>query len=224
MMGAIPMFLSRSTARKISWRRETPAFRVCSLTLLFCFTCACTKLRPIDTTPLDNVGMTYSSIRDLKALHVTDAEVAQLAEIKQGGVSDSTCVELLRIYRSRNQAISFGDAVLGLVQAGMSEDSILELARLNQLGLGVGELQAIRLAGLPDSIVLDIARRHTEGKPVLSGPSIAQLMNTGMSRQTIHELVRRGVPDTQAQNIINLKRRRTTDAEILRRYSGSSTQ
>ncbi len=224
LMGAILAIPSRCNSRNFSGPRAIPAVCVFSLGLLLFLAGGCKKIRPIDTTPLDNVGMAYSSIQDIKALDVTDTEVAELAKAKQAGITDPTCVELFRISRSRNQPFKSGDAVAGLFQVGMSEESILELARLNQLGLGVGELQAIRLAGLPDSIVLDVARRHANAQPVLSGPSIAQLMNTGMSRETIHELIRRGVSDDQARTIIALKRHRAGDAEILRRYPAASSR
>jgi hypothetical protein len=104
---------------------------------------------------------------------------------------------------------------------GMREPSVLELARLNQMGLGVGELQAIRLTGLSDSIVLEVARHRAAGKPELSGVSLASMKNAGLRESTLLELARRGIPDSQAAAIIAYRRHGASDAEILRRYSGS---
>jgi hypothetical protein len=172
----------------------------------------------VDTTVLDQAGMSYDAIQSLKGLDVSDAEVPEILKAKQGGFSDAACVELLKVARQRHQPLDFVDAAAGMLQVGMSEPDVLELARLNQLGLDAGELQATRLAGLPDGVILAIARKHAAGQPVLSGVSLAEMMNTGMSRQTLAELVRRGVPDSQAKTIILMKRHRISDAKILRHY------
>ena len=123
------------------------------------------------------------------------------------------------IYRGRNQAFDAGDEIAGLVRAQVSEDTILELAKLNQLGLGAGELQAMRLAGLSDAILLEVARHRAAGKPVLAGASLASLKNAGVRELTLLELARRGVPDSQAAAIIAFRRHGATDAQILSRFA-----
>ncbi len=67
----------------------------------------------------------------------SDAEIAEVAKAKMGGLSDKTCVELLRIARSQGQPVNFADAADGLVQVGMTESEILELASMKQLGESV---------------------------------------------------------------------------------------
>ncbi|MGA8767206.1 MAG: hypothetical protein WB559_09310, partial [Candidatus Acidiferrales bacterium] len=99
------------------------------------------------------------------------------------------------------------------------EETILELAKLNQLGLGAGELQAMRLAGLSDAILLEVARHRAAGKPVLAGASLASLKNAGVRELTLLELARRGVPDSQAAAIIAFRRHGATDAQILSRFA-----
>jgi len=200
-----------------TWRRaRRRALCVAAITALFAG--GCQKLHRVDTTPLDRAAMSYSAIQDLKKLSVTDAEVVSVANAKQDGISDATCVELVRIAHSRQQPYNSTENVAGLQQVGMSEPSILELARLNQLGVGAGELQAIRLLGLPDETVVEVAKSHAAGKPVLSGVSIANIMNTGLRRETLLELIRRQVPDTSAAAIIAMKRQHKTDAEVLRHF------
>src|SRR5208282_5001473 len=121
----------------------------------------------------------------------------------------------------KNQAFEAGDAVADLVQAQVGEDTILELARLNQLGLSAGEFQAMRLAGLSDAIVLEVARHQAANNPVLSGASLAGLKNMGVRETTLLELARRGVPDSQANAIISSRRHGASDAEILGHFTGS---
>ena len=181
----------------------------------------CKYIIPVDTTPLDVAGVNFDSIQALKALKITAPEVAEIAKAKQGRMSDNGCVELLKIFHSRDAAFNAGDAVASLIQVGTSENTILELAKLNQLGFGTGELQAMRLAGLPDEILLVVADRRAQGKPVLSGASLAGLKNTGLRESTLLELAQRGVPDSQASAIISSRRSGANDEEVLRRFPGS---
>jgi len=190
--------------------------------VVFIFAAAsCKRVLPVDTVPLDNVGMNFDSIQQMKALKITASEVAEIAKVKQAGMPDSDCVQLLQVFRNRGVPFNAGDAVAGLLQVGISEDTIFELAKINQLGIGYGELQAMHLAGLSDDIILIVAHDHAFGKPVLSGASLAGLKNTGLRGSTLFTLAQRGVPDSQADEIISARRHGANDAEILRRFTGS---
>jgi hypothetical protein len=193
------------------------------LALLFFSSLAggCKRVQPLDTKPLDVSGMSYDTIKKLESLQITAPEVTELTKVRSAGFSDSSCIEVFQISHGRGEAFASGDAVAGLIRVGMREPSVLELARLNQMGLGVGELQAIRLTGLSDSIVLEVARHRAAGKPELSGVSLASMKNAGLRESTLLELARRGIPDSQAAAIIAYRRHGASDAEILRRYSGS---
>jgi hypothetical protein len=180
----------------------------------------CHSVNPIDTKPLDNAGMTYDSIVQLKDLQITAPEVAQVASARQAGFSDADCIDTLKTFRARNQPFDAGDAIAGLARAQVSDATILELAKLNQLGLGVGELQAMKLAGLSDEVILEVARHRAEGKPILGGASLAGLKNAGVRGPTLLELARRGIIDSQAQEIATLRKHGASDAEILKRFPG----
>jgi hypothetical protein len=195
--------------------------RVALACVLACALGACHGMTPVDTAPLDRAGMSYDAIQQAKAVHVTPAEVASLAQARQGGLSDATCINLLQISRGRGQAFAAGDTAAGLAKAGLSEETIVELAKLNELGLGAGELQAMRLAGLSDEIILEVARRHAAGQAVLAGASLAELKNAGVREATLLDLARRGVPDSQAAAIVAARRHGSTDDDLLRRFPGS---
>lgn len=181
----------------------------------------CHNVPPLDTTPLDNAGMSYDAENQLKPLDVTAPEVAEIATARSAGFSDDACLQVVRLYRSRKQQFDAGDAIAGLLRAGMSEGTVLKLAQLNQLGLAAGELEAMRLAGLSDEIVLEVAQHHSAGQPVLSGVSLATLQNAGMRESTLLELVRRSVPDSETNAILALRRHGANDKEILRHFTGS---
>lgn len=188
------------------------------LTLFFA---GCHSIPPVDTKPLDTAGMTYDSIQQLKALAITTPEIAQVAAARQGGFSDAGCIAVFKIYRDRRQPFDSGDAIAGLIGAQMGENTVIELARLNQLGLSAGEFEAMRLAGLSDATVLEVARHRAANRPVLSGASLAGLKNAGVRESTLLELARRGVPDSQASAIVAFRRRGARDAEILGHFTGS---
>jgi hypothetical protein len=181
---------------------------------------ACHRGALTDTRPLDNAGMSYDAIQQLKALEITDPEALGIAQARQAGLSDAGCVEMEKIFRGRSQQFDAGSAVAGLLQAGVSEDTVLALAKLGQLGLGTGELQAMRLAGLSDAIILEVARHRAGSQPVLSGASLAMMRNAEMRESTLLELVRRGVPDTEAGTILSFRRHGASDADILRDFKG----
>src|SRR5205085_2675178 len=86
--------------------------------------------------------------------------------------------------------------------AGMQEDSVLALARLNQLGLQTGEAQAMRLAHLSDRVILAIAERRAAGTPSLSGPTAAALQNAGLTEEQILAEIARGTTDAEANATI----------------------
>jgi hypothetical protein len=89
---------------------------------------------------------------------------------------------------------------------------------MDQLGLGAGDLQAIHLAGLPDELVLEVARDRAAGKSTLSGAALGAMKNLRMDNATLLELVRRGTPEADGASILALRRRGAADSEILRRF------
>ena len=176
----------------------------------------CKRLIPTDTRPLDKAGMWYRSIEELRELNVTDAEVVELAKAREAGISDAACIELVRVARQREQPFAAGDGVAGLRRVGVGEATILELARLNQLGLWVGEAQAMRLAGLSDQTLLGVARRRAAGQAVLSGPLVAQLKNAGLSEAEILGLIERGTTDAEAQEMLAAHERAASSSGFVR--------
>jgi hypothetical protein len=174
--------------------------------------------READTRSLVEAGMNVSAIRALHDLNVTEAEVAEVLKAWQGGLSDQGCIALVRVHRERGQPFTEGDNVASLVRAGLRESTVLELARLDQMGLWTGEYQLLRLGGFSETMILTLARRRAGGQPTVSGGSLARLKNTGMREGALLELARRGISDSDAEAIFALRRRGTSEAEILRRY------
>jgi hypothetical protein len=212
--------MTRHSGQAAAWRVLFARVALLAALALSLSAAACHRLLPVDTAPLDQMGMSYDAIQELKTLEITAPEVAEVVKARTGGFSEADCVEAVRIFHDRHQAFHAGDAVAGLARVGISGDTILDRARLNQLGFGAGELQAMRLAGLSEAIILEVARHRAAGKPVLAGASLAQLRNTGVHEATLLELARRGVPDSKANAILAYRRQGASDADILRQFSG----
>lgn len=218
-MEITPGPLSRGLDCNARSHRRLPA--ILGFLLLGSLIVGCKHVQPLDTKPLYASGLGYDASKKLEAQGITEPEITEIAKVRGAGMSDDGCLEVYQISHGRGEAFKTGDAVAGLIRAGMREQDVLELARMNQLGLGVGELQAMRLAGLSDAIILEVARHRAAGKPALSGASLASMKNVGLRESTLYELARRGVPDSRSAAIIAYRRHGANDAEILRRFSGS---
>jgi hypothetical protein len=179
---------------------------------------ACDHLRLLDTKPLDRAGMSYDAIEEIKALHISQAEIDEIAKVRGAGLSDVDCVTILRMFHQRNEPFAAGDAIAGLYRSGMAEGTVLGLVNIDQVGLGAGDLQAIHLTGLPDELVMDIARDRAAGKSTLSGAALGTMKNLRMDNATLLELVRRGTPEPDGPRIIAKRRRGVKDTEILRHF------
>ena len=197
---------------------------VSSLFALFIFlflAAGCEKLRPLDTRPLEAAGMNYTTVMQLRdELKITQEEVTEISAVRAAGLSDASCVELVRMARSRGGPFTWSDAVTRLARVDINEPTILDLARSGQLETGVGEIELMRMAGLSEETILVMTRRRAQRLPVMSGASMAQLRNAGMSEGAVRELARRGVNDDEAKVAFSMRRRRVPDSEILRRIPG----
>ena len=194
--------------RAFSRRRFLSRFVACTATLVaFATLSGCKHEQPADLSPLDQAGMWFSSVDELRGYHLTADEVSQLVEARQAGLTDANCVELVRLARRQHQSFTDGDGIAGLLNAGVSAQTVMELARLNQLGVWSGQALAMHLANLSDAIILEVAGRRAAGQPVLSGEKLAELRDAGYSESQLVELIERGTTDAQADQIIEAHNR-----------------
>ena len=162
----------------------------------------CSKVRQTNMIPLDAAGMHPDSLEQLHQYQVNDDEVQQILIAGRAGMSERGCVELVGMARSRHRLFAEGDAVAGLLGAGIKEGSVIELVRLDQLTHFAGEAAAMRLAGLPDEVVLDVARHRAKGQTVLAGARLAELRDAGYSDAQLVALLDRGMTDKEADEAI----------------------
>ncbi len=180
--------------------RRVPAAVVAAASLLLL--AGCNKVRPTNMIPLDSAGMHPDSIEQLQKYQINDGEIQQVLIAGRAGMSEKGCVELISVARSRHGVFSEGDAVAGLLNAGMKEASVMELVRLNQLMPFAGEAEAMRLAGISDEVVLDVARHRAKGDTVLAGARLAELRDAGFSNAQLAAALDHGMSDKQADEAI----------------------
>src|SRR5215471_13473961 len=101
-----------------------------------------------DYRPLDQAGMWSSNVEQLKALNMSDTEIAQLTKLKQAGVSDDTCVTVVSEAHNHKHPFASADSAINLVRAGYGEPVILEMAKADQLDNLSGDAVMLRLVGL----------------------------------------------------------------------------
>jgi hypothetical protein len=176
-----------------------------SLTLLLTLAACKRAEQQNNTQALDEAGMWSNNVSELRTLNVSNAEIGELTKARQGGLSDPSCVELIRLARSRQQPFSGGQPIADLLAAGSSEQTVLVLARLDQLGLWAGQAQALRLAGLSDKVILAVAQRRSLGLPVLSGEKLGELKNSGASEKVILDFIQKGITEEQASKYIAIR-------------------
>jgi hypothetical protein len=168
---------------------------------------SCKPAQKPNTEQTDQLAMWLDSVPQLKTLNVSNAEVAELTKAHQAGLTDPSSVVLIKLARDRKLPFTDGQAIADLLNAGSSEETVLELARLNELGIWAGEARAMRLAGLSDKIVLAVAQRRSQDLTVLSGKKLAELKNTGVPDAKILEMVQKGDSDETATKFIAARER-----------------
>jgi hypothetical protein len=169
-----------------------------------------------DIRPLDQAGMWSDAIENLKKLNVSDAEVAQVVKLKQAGLQDETCVELVNEAHVHKHFFNSADSVRNLIGAGFSEPEVLEIAKTDKLDSISGDAVMIKLTGLSDSAVQTILRRELKGQPTLSSDAIAKLKNTGLTEKQILERIQSGMTDAEAEKEVNAHQRVLTRSGFVR--------
>jgi hypothetical protein len=168
---------------------------------------SCKPAQKPDTEQADQLAMWLDSVPQLKILNVSGAEVAELSKAHEAGLTDPSSIVLIKLARDHKKPFADGQSIADLLNAGSSEATVLELARLNQLGIWAGEARAMRLTGLSDKIVLAVAQRRSQGLPVLSGEKLGELKNTGVGDAMILDMIQKGDSDETATRYIAQRER-----------------
>lgn len=160
-----------------------------------------------DYRPLDQAGMWSSDVEQLKGLHITDQEVAQIVKLKNAGISDDTCVELVSVAHVHKNLFTSADSAASLAGAGFTENQILDIARAGQLDSISVDAVTLKLIGLSDATVQLVLHRHLTGQPVMASAEIAELKNTGLTERQIVEKINAGMTDEQAKKEVIARER-----------------
>jgi hypothetical protein len=168
-----------------------------------------------DYRPLDQTGMFSSNIEELKGLSLTNEEIAQVVKLKNAGITDDNCVEVVRTAHAHQHLFLSADSAGSLAGAGFSDQQILEIARADKLDSISIDAVTLKLIGLSDATVQMVLKRHLAGQPVMASANISQLKNTGLTERQIVERINAGETDEQAAKEIRTR-------EALRNHSNTS--
>jgi len=182
-------------------RNSAGLWFVCALAIAIGFS-GCQKFHKVDTQPLYQSGMWSDTIRQLKDLDVSESEVSELIKLHEAGLSDDACVKIMHLVRDRKQMFASGDSIASLLHAGVSEQTVLELAQIDLIGTWALEAQGIRLSGYSDNVVLAVAHRRAKRLPTVTATSLVELKNTGVIDARATEMVTNGLTDEQAGQMI----------------------
>ncbi|MGH9645484.1 MAG: hypothetical protein ACRD4E_01595 [Bryobacteraceae bacterium] len=191
-----------------------------SLLALLALLSACKPAQKTDTEQQDQMAMWLDNVPDLKALNVSSAEISELQKAHDAGLTDPSAIVLIKLARERHEPFADGQSIADLLAAGSSEQTVLTLARMNQLGLWAGEARVLRLAGIPDKTILAVAERRSKGLTVLSGERIGQLKNSGLSDAAILTMVEKGTSDQTAATYIAERERATSGHHFVYEHRG----
>jgi len=174
----------------------------------------CQKKPQTDYTGLDSAGMWSTSLDELKKLHASDAEIAQLTKLKQAGATDDLCLSLLKAARARHHEFTSAESAMSLSRAGYADAEILEMAQSDQIDMLAGEAITLKLIGLTNPTVQSIMHRRIQGLPTPTSQQIGRLKNTGMSEKQIIEFVNQGHSEAQIEMFI-------TQREVVRNHANT---
>jgi hypothetical protein len=180
---------------------------------------SCKSAPKADTEETNQMAMWLDSVPQLKTLGISNAEVNELRKAHEAGLTDPSSVELIKLARDRHIPFTDGQSVADLLNAGSTEATVVQLARMNSLGIWSGEACAMRLAGLSDKIILAVAQRRTQGLPVLSGEKLGELKNTGASDATILDFVQRGLSEKMVDDYVAQRNRMGGHGFVYQRHS-----
>jgi hypothetical protein len=158
-----------------------------------------------DYRPLDQAGMFSSDIEQLKALNVSDPEIAQVVKMKHARISDDTCVELVSAAHVHKRIFLSAESASDLAGAGFTEQQILDIAHADQLDAISIDAVTLKLIGLSDSTVQLVLQRHLDGLPVMASAEISRLKNTGLTERQILDRIHAGMTDEQAEKEIKAR-------------------
>lgn len=174
---------------------------ICVLAILALAACK----QKADTKPLDAAGVRFTVIERLREMNVSANEVNNVVRAKEAGMSDQNCLELVRMARSRGGEFDDGESIVTLAGVQFTENEVMELARLNQLGLWIGEVQAMRFAGVNKPVIMTLARARNKGRPALSAPNIVRLQDAGYTDNQMMQLIDEGTTDAQAAAMVRAR-------------------
>lgn len=154
---------------------------------------------------LVTAGFDTASAEELSKLNLSDEEVENLKQARQGGLDGTAATKVVKELREDDLQFDLGMEMQVLSGAGFSATALVELVRLGAVRHWESDLRVMKHAGIGESTILMIARHrfgdNKEKNNVLSGNEYADLKTAGMSDVGIESFVKKGGTPQQLQSV-----------------------
>lgn len=180
---------------------------VYSTVVLFVFLAGCESHPLTDFRPAVAAGVFSGTIEDLKKLNVTDAEIAEVIQLKQAGISEDTILALVRTAHDHHHPFTATGSVTSLANANFSEARILQIAQTDKIDSIGGDAVMLHVIGLSDPTVQMLLDRRLKNIPTMSVGTIADLKNTGLTERDILYRINGGMTDAQGEAEANARQK-----------------
>lgn len=181
--------------------------QACSLLVLLLSFAGCQSHPLTDYRPAVQAGVFSGTIEELKKLNATDAEVAEVIQLKTTGISEDTILALVRVAHEHHHPFTATGSVASLAGANFSEARILQIAKTDQIDSIGGDAVMLHVIGLSDPTVQLLLDRRLKNITTMSVGTIADLKNTGLTERDILYRIQQGMTDAQGEAEANARKK-----------------
>jgi hypothetical protein len=167
--------------------------------VLFAFLAGCESHPLTDYRPAVAAGIFSGTVEDLKKLNASDAEIAEVIQLKKAGIGEDTILALVHIAHEHRHPFTATGSVTSLAGANFSEARILQIAQTDQIDSIGGDAVMLHVIGLSDPTVQMLLDRRLKNIPTMTVGTIADLKNTGLTEKDILYRIQGGMTDAQGE-------------------------
>ncbi len=178
---------------------------------------ACADENEAVTQRLVETGYSESSAKELSTLNLTEEEVKELEEARQGGLDGTAATDIVKSLRERDLKFDMGTDMQVMANQGFSSTALVQLVDMEAIPRWTDDLRALKSAGVEDVTIVEIAKlKFQEKKEVLSGNEYTELKHFGMTDAGLLEFVRKGGTPQQLQTVREKMMLGTSEQEAMK--------
>jgi len=147
-------------------------------------------------------GLSEKAAAELSRMGVTTEEMQSIAEAKKGGLDDASIVQMVKSVHEHDLKFDLGFSLQILTQQGIGATVLTQLVDMGALPRWGDDISALKAAGVSDVTILEMAKlRFQEHRDLLSGNQYASLKRFGLSDAGLLTFARNGGTYQQIQEL-----------------------